>query len=112
MNTRLKDAVRTALLFSALSIGTNLPGWSDDTSIGSSNSEIKLGEPVRLPQDAKSLRGPDVADFDGDGKLDLVSGSYEGKIFFSQSTGTADSLKFRSEVALQTGGQDIKLKHW
>ena len=98
--------------FLALSVGNASPGWSDDSKDGKPGSpDIRLGDPIRLSQ-ASSLRGPDIVDLDGDGKLDLVSGSYEGRIFFARQAGTPKSLDFRSEVALRTADEDVKLSHW
>ena len=89
----------------------------DDARPASAAGDIPLGEAIRLPH-TESLRGPDVADLDGDGRLDLVSGSYEGRIFFSQQAEGSPSLEFRMEKPLRTAAtgdakaKDIDINHW
>ncbi len=73
----------------------------------------ELGDPVRLDNlDLEKLEGPDFADVNGDGKKDLLSGLYSGHLMFRENVGTAAEPKFAAATALQTGGGDIKLKHW
>ncbi len=97
----------SACCFLALSAASISQGLGDE----SKSDGLQLGKAIRLPA-TPSLRGPDLADLDGDGLLDLVSGSYEGRIFFARQTKGAKSFEFEPEVALQTAEADIKLTHW
>ncbi len=73
----------------------------------------ELDKPFKLGGvGTKRLEGPEFADVDGDGKKDLLSGVYAGNLYFRKNTGTEKEPKFADEVVLQTGGKDIKLKHW
>lgn len=78
-----------------------------------SAGEISFAPPVRLEiPECTQLEGPELVDFDGDGKLDLLSGVYSGNLLFRKNVGSDAAPKFATPVKLQSGGKDIKLKHW
>ena len=59
----------------------------------------------------KELEAVTFADFDGDGKVDAISGNYGGNLFVRKGQGDGN-LSFAAPVKLQRNGADIKLKHW
>jgi hypothetical protein len=74
---------------------------------------IELAEPVKLPGlNIEALEGPEFADVDGDGKRDLLSGTYSGSLLFRKNIGSEGEPEFSAAVPLQAGGEDIKIKHW
>jgi hypothetical protein len=51
-----------------------------------------------------------MADWDGDGKKDLLSGTFQGNIFYHRRTGDPDNLSFEEGVKLKlTNGEDLKV---
>lgn len=52
---------------------------------------------------------PDVVDWDGDGKKDLIAGNSYGLIYFYRNTGTDSAPSFSGHVALTAGGTTIDL---
>jgi FG-GAP-like repeat len=54
------------------------------------------GKPLRVQGDA----GPFTADWDGDGKLDLLVGSGDGSVWFYRNTGTAKTPELGAGVPL------------
>lgn len=75
--------------------------------------EVAFAAPVRLDvPGSRELEGPELVDFDGDGKVDLLSGIYKGHLLFRKNEGTNAAPKFAAPVKLKSGGKDIKLTHW
>jgi hypothetical protein len=56
---------------------------------------------------AGSLPVTNVADWDGDGKQDLVVGASTGRIYFLKNLGDNGSPSFAAAVPLQAGGEEI-----
>ena len=54
-----------------------------------------------------SLPVVNVADWDGDGTLDIVTGNSEGRILFFRNAGTNVEPAFKNAVALEAGGAPI-----
>ena len=73
--------------------------------------ESQLAEPQTLPG-VTELLGPELADLNGDGKLDLLLGNYRGTLFFRENAGTPKNPKFLPPKALRTEKGEIRLKHW
>ncbi len=73
--------------------------------------ESTLETPEKLPG-VTELLGPELADLNGDGKLDLLLGNYRGKLLFRENTGTAKKPEFAAPKPLRTEKGDIRLKHW
>ena len=57
-----------------------------------------------------TLPVPNVVDWDGDGKKDIVSGNSEGKILFFRNTGTRKAPAFAPGVPLEAGGRVIYIQ--
>lgn len=57
-----------------------------------------------------SLVVPAVADWDGDGTLDLIAGNSQGIINFFRNTGTDAEPRFTTPVPLQAGGHTIHIQ--
>lgn len=86
-------------------------------STGSSDKRgnIIFGEPVSVLQENPELFGgslvvPNLIDWDGDGVLDLVSGTSTGKILFFKNRGTDKAPAFTDPVALKAGGHVIHIQ--
>ena len=58
------------------------------------------------------LLGPDLVDFDGDGKLDIVAGNYDGNFLFFRNEGKTTAPTFASPKKLTADGKPITLNHW
>lgn len=50
---------------------------------------------------------PDVVDWDGDGKKDIIAGETQGEVFFLRNVGTNEAPAFNGHVLLQAGGSTI-----
>lgn len=57
-----------------------------------------------------SLVVPSMADWDGDGVLDIVSGNSAGNILFFKNTGSNINPLFQNPVALEAGGEKIHIQ--
>ena len=76
------------------------------------STTIKLEDPVRLNGPAKGVYGIDLADMNGDGKLDLVGGDYSGNIYLGLNTGSKTAPAFAAHKKLQADQKPIQLSHW
>lgn len=56
--------------------------------------------------------GPTLHDADGDGRLDLYVGCFQGKILFAQNIGTQGKPAFAKPKWLQAEGQEIAISNW
>jgi hypothetical protein len=79
------------------------------------NSAPVFHDPQHLLQSNADLFGstlvvPNLADWDGDGDLDLVSGNSLGNIQFIQNVGTSSDPKFISPVNIKAGGYEIYIQ--
>ncbi len=78
------------------------------------------GQPVyddpvfALEKNAKLYGGtlpvPNIVDWDGDGKLDMVAGNSEGLVYFFKNTGSNEAPSLQPGVALYAGGQKIHVQ--
>ncbi len=57
-----------------------------------------------------TLPVPNVVDWDGDGKKDIVSGNSEGKVLFFRNTSTSKAPAFAPGVPLEAGGRVIHIQ--
>jgi len=69
------------------------------------------GEPIDVTK-LRGYPGPAVIDHDGDGKLDLLVGSFEGKILIHKNVGTASAPVFEAGEFLRAGGEDLHISNW
>ncbi|MBK8095813.1 MAG: hypothetical protein IPK26_01820 [Planctomycetes bacterium] len=83
-------------------------------------AQIKLGAPEQLFADNGPIdtskwvghSGPLFADLDGDGKKDLLVGTFAGTIEVFANVGTAKAPKFTAKGLLQADGKDIDIHNW
>jgi hypothetical protein len=81
---------------------------------------VTLAPPVLLQADGAPIStgpynghsGPLVADYDGDGKQDLLVGNYKGFIQLYGNVGSKTEPKFESKGLLQAQGKDFYVKNW
>jgi len=71
-----------------------------------------FGQETQLKADGKPLKvesraGPCVADWDGDGDLDLLVGSEDGRVSLFRNTGTATSPELAAAVELVPPGEAL-----
>lgn len=59
---------------------------------------------------AGTLPVPSVADWDGDGAMDLIVGNSEGFVLFFKNTGSNDNPCFLPGERIQAGGHDIHIQ--
>ncbi|GAB2763430.1 hypothetical protein GCM10027275_00540 [Rhabdobacter roseus] len=80
-----------------------------------SNGALVFAEPVHLLQTHPDLYGsslvvPTLTDWDGDGDLDIISGTSLGLIYFFENRGNDAHPKFHSPVAVEAGGYAIHIQ--
>ncbi len=56
--------------------------------------------------------GPTVMDHDGDGRHDLLVGSFSGRIQVFRNTGTNPSPEYDQAAFMQAEGADIEISNW
>jgi hypothetical protein len=69
----------------------------------------KYGDPeiLKPPGKISSRPSPHLADWNGDGKLDIIAGGNDGKLRFFANQGTEKKPLFARGVALTAGGKEI-----
>ena len=81
----------------------------------SKTGNLIFKEPQPLLQEQPDLYGgslvvPAIADWDGDGKLDMISGNSMGFIFFYKNTGTNANPQYIEPVPLKAGDKIIHVQ--
>jgi hypothetical protein len=56
--------------------------------------------------------GPLLADYDGDGKPDLLVGNFKGHIQLYKNVGTREAPEFKDEGLLSVGGEPVLIHNW
>src|SRR5690606_37562914 len=79
------------------------------------NGNLVFEDPAYILQENPTLYGgslvvPSLADWDGDGVLDIVSGNSAGNILFFKNTGTNIKPAYQNPVALEAGGVKIHVQ--
>ncbi|WP_293301467.1 VCBS repeat-containing protein [Pedobacter sp. UBA4863] len=79
------------------------------------NGNLIFSDALPLKQENPLLYGgslvvPSLADWDGDGVIDMISGNSVGKILFFKNTGTNQNPAYQDPVALKAGGIDIHVQ--
>lgn len=72
-------------------------------------------DPIAVKQENPVLYGgslvvPSLADWDGDGLIDIISGNSAGKILFFKNTGTNQKPAYQDPIALKAGGVEIHVQ--
>ena len=88
------------------------------SAVQAASNEFKA--PVRLEAGGKIIdtgeriahSGPCLADFDGDGLIDLLVGDFGGNIEFFQNIGTKQQPAYAEGKLLEADGVPIKIKNW
>ncbi len=98
-----------------LSGGEGAVYWYRFTGRFSATHAPVFAKPSPVLQDdallyAGTLSVPTVADWDGDGVLDIVAGNSEGRILFFRNHGTNDKPRFAPGIALTAGGREILIQ--
>ena len=121
-----KVTTRIAVFLIALGIGAAIPATqaaeskSDETSVVSRCATDDLLPPVRLRADGQYIdsgkciahSGPQLLDFDFDGKQDLLVGDFSGHIHFFKNTATNKAPIFAAGKMLEANGKPIKISNW
>lgn len=85
------------------------------------DSELALLEPpVQLQAagapidvgDQNGYAGPALFDCDGDRRLDLLVGSFDGKIRLYPNVGSASAPAFGAGALMQAQGKDVEVSNW
>ena len=56
--------------------------------------------------------GPRLVDFDRDGVLDLIVGTYHGRLQLYRNVGSAGEPRFADVGLLEVDGEPVKLRNW
>lgn len=74
-------------------------GTQDKPAYSTENEWVKVGDkPLKVPGGAHA--NPVIADWDGDGKWDIVTGSADGGVYWYRNVGKKGEPKFEAPVAL------------
>ncbi len=85
-----------------LNVGT------DDAPTFDSGAFVQVGLPgLKTDIDVGARATPSTADWNNDGRKDLVSGAYDGKIHIFLNEGTDTEPDFRSQTFAQADGADL-----
>jgi hypothetical protein len=76
---------------------------------------LVFGSPLAVKQENPLLHGgslvvPSLADWDGDGVIDMLSGNSAGKILFFKNIGSNQVPAFQDAVALKVGAEEIQIQ--
>lgn len=89
--------------------------YYENKKIIDSKGNLVFNDPVHVMQVNADIYGgslvvPELVDWDGDGKLDLISGTSTGEIYFFKNKGTNINPSFQNPEALKAGGKVIKIQ--
>jgi hypothetical protein len=78
------------------------------------NDEPKYAPPVKIeaagqPVDVYGMPSPNLADFDGDGDLDLLCGEFRDQFTYFENTGTRTAPKYAAGRRLMLDGQPLAM---
>jgi hypothetical protein len=84
------------------------------------SQEGDLQNPVRLSAGGNPIdvsrevghSGPTALDFDKDGKIDLLVGTFSGTIHFFRNTGTNQEPAYEDKGLVEAGGKPIRVNNW
>jgi hypothetical protein len=79
------------------------------------SGNLVFAKPAHLMQENPILNGgslvvPNIVDWDGDGILDIISGTSTGHILFFKNTGSNNQPVYQAPVNLQAGGYEIHIQ--
>ncbi len=79
------------------------------------HGNLIFDEPLAVKQESPVLYGgslvvPSLADWDGDGLIDMISGNSVGKILFFKNAGTNQKPAYQDPIALKAGGAEIHVQ--
>ena len=83
-------------------------------------TETKFADPIRLEADGSPIdsgeyvahSGPMLADYDGDGLVDLWVGNFRGHVQLFRNVGTAQAPEYTTEGLLEAEGETVRIKNW
>ncbi|MFI5401409.1 MAG: hypothetical protein ACHQ1G_00515 [Planctomycetota bacterium] len=89
-------------------------------AVATAAAEGDLEKPVRLEAGGVVIdtgkyiahAGPLFADYDGDGKADLLVGNFKGHIQLYKNVGTRVAPEFKDEGLLSVGGEPVLIHNW
>lgn len=74
--------------------------------------QLKAGDVIIDTGKYIAHAGPLFADYDGDGKADLLVGNFKGHIQLYKNVGTRTAPEFKDEGLLSVNGEPVLIHNW
>lgn len=101
----MRIPILAALLALAPAFAQSVPDLAAPERLRAGDQPIDVGQYT-------GHAGPLVGDLDGDGRPDLLVGTFRGHIQVFRNVGDGKKPKLADQGLLQAGGKDIRIHNW